>query len=452
MTCPNDFSSRTSYYIQCAIPRAISRIRDNSGRSPFQAREFLLERLKFNDNSSNSYSDSYYLATLMSGLASAISANPLPVARSDDDLTHDPDDPTFHASCLEEIDRYRRLDEWIPSYHNILSRTALDCTQMLAKSSLIPLNPASFLQYTAEGHFPSLRLTAFTNLLSLGTFKSPPILRWFFFVLSTDPSPYIRTNLMLLLGPILGALAIGESLPPKPSHDEVANGGLIIEQEASTESRAADLARRQTVIGAKAALVAEIGSIEALKTALWSAIESPAISLQMQLDLLDICSWLYTPQDSMVVVLKYPRYWTCQKTGKGKLTFTASGAVRTELHKETWRPPSAMVPKPTATNTGNASSAAPHPPLKREGSSSGPKRPFIKPPKPEKMSIPKPVSQSVSSGSAAEGGPASAGLQQPQTPATPATPGLDAEGKPKIRLKFKFGGGGGGGGAGSSPA
>ena len=445
MTRPNDFSSRTSYYIQCAIPKAISKIRDNSGRSPFKSREFLLEKLKFNDNSANFYSDAHYLATLMSGLASAISANPLPIARSDDDLTHDPDDPTFHAACLEEIDRYRRLDEWIPSYHNVLSRTALSCTNILAKNSLIPFNPASFVQYTADGHFSSLRLTAFTSLLSLGTFKSPPILHWFLFVLSTDPSPHIRTNLMLLLGRTLGALAVGESLPSKPFHDEVANGGLIIEQEASTETRASDLARKQTIVGAKAALVSEIGSLEVLKKELWSAIESRTISLQMQTELLDICSWLYTPQDSVVVVLKYPRYWNCRKTGKGKLTFTASGAVRTELHKETWRPPSAAAPKSAAVNSANGASAVPHPPLKREGSSGGPGRPFLKPPKPQKISMPRPVLQSMPSTSAMEGVGASSAVQQSQTPSTPATPGVDAEGKLKIRLKLKVGGGSGGG-------
>lgn len=458
MTRPNDFSCRTSYYIQCAIPRAIAKVRDNSGRSPFKVREFLLEKLKFNDNSANAYSDAHYVATIMSGLASAISSNPLPIARSDDDLTHDPDDPIFHASCLEEIDRYRRLDEWIPSYQNLLSRTALDCTYMLAKSSLIPLNPASFLQYTAEGHFPLLRLNAFTNLLSLGTINSAPILRWFLFVLSTDPSPQIRSNLMFLLGHVLGALAIGESLPPKPPNDEAANGGLIIEQEASTESRAADLARKQTILGAKAALVAEIGSLEVLKEGLWSAIESPTISLQMQLELLDICSWLYTPQDKMIIVLKYPHYWTCRKTGKGKLTFTASGAVRKTRHEETWRPPSAAVPKWAAAGGGSSAAAAtvsgssttPRPPINHEGSSSGPKRPILKPPKPGRISMPKPVLQHVPSGGAVGAGHACGGGQQPQTPGTPATPGLDAEGKPKIRLKLKVGGAGGG--AGSPPA
>jgi len=53
MTRSNDFSNRTSYYIQSAIVQAVAKIRDASGKSPFSVRNFLFEKLKFNDNSNN---------------------------------------------------------------------------------------------------------------------------------------------------------------------------------------------------------------------------------------------------------------------------------------------------------------------------------------------------------------------------------------------------------------
>ena len=53
MTRSNDFSNRTSYYVQCAIIQAIAKIRDASDNSPFSVRNFLFEKLKFNDNSNN---------------------------------------------------------------------------------------------------------------------------------------------------------------------------------------------------------------------------------------------------------------------------------------------------------------------------------------------------------------------------------------------------------------
>lgn len=53
MTRSNDFSDRAAYYIQCAIPRAIAKIRDGNGSAPLRIKSFLLEKLKFNDNSNN---------------------------------------------------------------------------------------------------------------------------------------------------------------------------------------------------------------------------------------------------------------------------------------------------------------------------------------------------------------------------------------------------------------
>lgn len=56
MTRSNDFTSRTSFNIQCAIIQGIAKIRDVSDKSPFSVRNFLFEKLKFNDNSNNEVS------------------------------------------------------------------------------------------------------------------------------------------------------------------------------------------------------------------------------------------------------------------------------------------------------------------------------------------------------------------------------------------------------------
>lgn len=331
MTRSNDFSDRTAYYVQCVIPQAIAKVRDNIGRAPFRVRTFLLEKLRFNDNSNNEvsicdsmcrliligfkYSDCHYVATLMSALAEALSSKPAP---SDDTFEmdiEDGDDLRFHRTCLDEIDRYRRLDEWIPSYHNILSTTALDCTRLLAKAGTIQNNPADFLQYTQDGTSDELRVNAFTNLMDLGMCKNNAILRWLLFVLGTDPSPYIREQMFRIFAKALGGIAIGDT-SSRETAAATQNEGLIIEQESSTEARQADLARKQTILGALAALKAEMGANAVLKAALWEAVTSPVISLKEMGDLLLVCSLLYTPVTSMEVRLEYPRYWKCRNNGK----------------------------------------------------------------------------------------------------------------------------------------
>lgn len=49
----NDFSDRTTYLIQSAIPKAMSRIRDTNDKVPMSVRRFFVDKMKFNDNTNN---------------------------------------------------------------------------------------------------------------------------------------------------------------------------------------------------------------------------------------------------------------------------------------------------------------------------------------------------------------------------------------------------------------
>ena len=313
----------------------------------------------------------------MRALADALAARPPPAVRAFDDFEDDGDNEIFHNACLDEIDRYRRMDEWIPSYHNILSTTALDCKRILAKAGIIDTRPADFLQYTPDGTSECLRLKAFENLMGLGMIKNDAILRWFLFVLGTDPSPYAREHMLQIFGRTLGAIAIGEHLEDAKAQEAAQQDGLVIEQESSTEARQADLARKQTVLGALNALKDEISSNTVLKREIWNAISSPTLSLQQMGDLLDICDLLYTPETSMVVALKYPRYWTCTKIGKGKVLFSPSSRIRTTLMPKRPKllPPTHSFSQPSIKRENSIPSSAMGPPLKLKFG--GPKKPTL---------------------------------------------------------------------------
>ena len=56
MTRSNDFSDHQSYLVQCAIPNAISKVKDNEGKAPMRVKRFFVDKLKFNDNSNNEVS------------------------------------------------------------------------------------------------------------------------------------------------------------------------------------------------------------------------------------------------------------------------------------------------------------------------------------------------------------------------------------------------------------
>jgi transcription initiation factor TFIID subunit 2 len=447
ITVSNDFSDRAAYYVQCAILRSVSTIRDGARRSPYPAREFLYNKLRENDNSNNEFSDCYYVAALMRGLAEAQASAPL---RDVDDVQmdlDDADDYRFHQRCIDEIDRHRRIDEWIPSYHNVVSIAALDCKRILAQVGSIPKRAAEFLQYTQEGTYEELRVNAFSNLVALGFLKDDYILRWFLYALSHDPSPYARTRLQAQLGVYLGSVAIGEDVKSSTNEPAITQvGGLIIEQDtnATTDARAADLARKQTIPGALAALKVELATNETLKSAIWDAINAPIITVSEMSSLLEVCDILYEPQTSMVVRLPLPRYWSVHNlgpiaAGNGKkkqhiLAFRRTQKLRTKPVQRRLQ-----LPAPgsgSGTSTGFRSGGTTQPPLVKRESSGGVNKPSLK----IKIGAPK-RTPSISGQSTM--GPPTGGIQRSDSvtsaggASTPGTPGVSGGGK--IKLKFNFG-------------
>ena len=228
----------------------------------------------------------------------------------------------FHNACLEEIDRYRRMDEWIPSYHNILSVTALDCKRRLVKAGATTIHLTDFLQYTRDSTSDNLRLKAFEVMVELGLIQQEIILRWFLMVLGTDPSPYVRERMLQLFGKFLAALAIGEISVATIQAAEMTAAPLAVEddgltmEETSTDARRKAMDRTRTIPGALDALKEEGSGNEVLKKGLWDVLSSPAMSLQEMGELLDICSLMYDANSSLIVKLRYPRYWKCHKFGK----------------------------------------------------------------------------------------------------------------------------------------
>jgi len=286
---------------------------------------------------------------LMSCLADTLTAPN--EQRYRNDFEDDDEEEIFVKDAINEIERYRRIDEWIASYQNVFSVTALDCLLRLCKSKTIQAKLADFLQYTRTGNSDMLRLKGFACLAELGTLKIDAVMHYFLFNLSTDSSPYIRNEIYRRLGKGLALIAMGEH--QAQSQRQIV-GDLIIEQEGlATENRQADIARRQTIPGALAALKGELGGREGLKQALWAAVTSPYISVHEISDLLELCSFLYEPETSLVVTLKYPRYYRVQHVGHGVLRFSRTDRYRTKPL------PPLQIPPPTPVATAPPSTKAP---------------------------------------------------------------------------------------------
>ncbi|KAL4957846.1 hypothetical protein BDW69DRAFT_155436 [Aspergillus filifer] len=458
MTRSNDFSDRAAYVLQLVIPEAISRVRDVSGKTPMRVKQFLYDKLKFNDNSNNEYSDNYYVATLMRSLCHAMLGRP--ETRSDDVNDFDMEavmeaqaEEQLEKDAIAELDRYRRMDEWSSSYQNLYSRAALHCQMQLMQAKIAEVDVMQFLPYTRVGTYDLLRLDAFECLVELDIFKTPDLLRWFLFTMSNDPSVWLRWRLHNLFGKALAPVAFGYGATNEPAP---AADGLIIEQESSTEVRQADLARRQTVTGALAALKAEVSGDQVLKECLWAACGSPIIGVLELSELTDLCRVIYDPITTKRVALKYPRYWGVKHQGKGQLHFFRTSKIRTSLNpskdtstssskrkrEDTGLPSTGLKvtfkqPKPNSHSHGSASASAstPRPSHSHSagsgaGSASASGSGSVSTHRqPTKLHIPNLAALQAQRAQQAQ----QQSQQTAQTPATPATPGGG------LKLKLKIG-------------
>ncbi|KAI1459485.1 hypothetical protein F4805DRAFT_420435 [Annulohypoxylon moriforme] len=325
---PNDFSDKRQYLVRCAIIGAIARVRGEDGKCPKEVRRFILDQLLHNDNGYNIYSDQPYICRLIEALA--ISQIPDdkakqkksvpfgPIDGDEDEVMAEPVDTEpeeFRDLVLEEIDRFRRMDEHSPSFENCFTIAALDAYCRLMKADVMERNPARFIEYLQDRNFDTVRIKACECLVEIGMLTNKHFLRMFLLLASTDPSPFVRDRVFKALCRGLASIAIGEGVeleekaPTQPAED-----GLIVEQDdAVMEANKIAKARKEDLSVALAALKAETTDNEDLQEAIWKAMHSPVLTTTEQLKFLDLCSVLFNEDQSLMMCFPYPSYWKAER-------------------------------------------------------------------------------------------------------------------------------------------
>ncbi|CAK9784528.1 unnamed protein product [Cutaneotrichosporon oleaginosum] len=215
---PNDFSNFAQYFLKKSMITAMCELRDPHTRMVWRhVRRLLLELLQQNDNSLNEYSESHYLATVISAIGSAFSAGTniaTNLTERDKEL-----DAQMFREAMDANERAITVDRLVPSYHNVVTQAGL---QAQMKSILVGQrtnDPRMFLHYTREGNYEPLRLMAFDCLLlckSPG--RSQSLAQYLFHVIREDYSLTVRRHVARAFSEsILMTLAVGEvhmSAPP----------------------------------------------------------------------------------------------------------------------------------------------------------------------------------------------------------------------------------------------
>ncbi|KAI8312847.1 Transcription initiation factor TFIID subunit 2 [Colletotrichum sp. SAR11_59] len=312
----NDFTDKKQYIVQCALPMAIAKIRDSTGKCPEPAQRLLLKELATNKNDNNPYSADFYNSKILDALATSL----VPEKRRDSgdqmDLDTSVDERAVLVEVLAEVDRHRRMDEWNSSYQNIYTTTALECWRKLMKAGVIPKSPINFWQYLQDGTYDLVRIKAFECLVDLGFMMEMPVFRLLLSVISTDRSPFVRHKVIDIFCTGLAALAFGEQSQPKlpargPIGDELQ---VDFDTEARTQERRKQFARKQDVNVALAALRTEMEEQysdheQALQKTVWKALNAEVLGRAEKITLLQLCGTMFDVADRWTVTLNFPKRW-----------------------------------------------------------------------------------------------------------------------------------------------
>ncbi|KAF8140663.1 hypothetical protein EV363DRAFT_1313061 [Boletus edulis] len=215
---PNDFSDLSEYFVRKALVHAISQVRFENGKTPTVVRQFLVDQLRYNDNTANPYSDAFYICTLISTAACATVSIASPergeLLKEEVRSEQSAEDINLLKQVVDEISRYRSMDRLIPSSHNVVTIAALEV-------SPLALHAVQLIYGLNSGNYTQVRIAAFDGLF-MSKWYTPTIMRYVLAMMANDPSRVIRRHvarsacqslaLLVSMGEMKNALKDSESL------------------------------------------------------------------------------------------------------------------------------------------------------------------------------------------------------------------------------------------------
>lgn len=296
----NDFSDAADYFLQRALIHAISRVRNPDGRTPPQVKRFLINLLRYNDNSTNHFVDDFYLAGAINAVASAfIPVDSAMAASQDPDAANEDSFLLTHA--IGEVERLQALDRLVPSYHNVITLASLDFQVAMMLANLKPRDLQLFFTYTRQGNFTPVRIAALNCLLLVGNLDHRIISRYCFAILSLDESRIVKRALAralcegLAVGMSTGVFGVGGLRGPE---------ALLIEED-SGQVNSAEKARDAELEAMLKTLKKEIGRSAGVREGFLSALLAPNVDVEARWALLKLAELLFRPAEEKDLPLQH---------------------------------------------------------------------------------------------------------------------------------------------------
>lgn len=317
----NNFSDLAAYFVQKAVPQALSRIRDQTtGRCPPEVCSFILDLIRYNENSENPYSDSYYMVNLLESAANTlrpISGETRDFAVRGNLTMFDSDEfRQYVVDVVGEIDKCQRLDRWVPSHERIVTTAAMKMEELLVLAGYGEPRMDKLLMATHPDEPAYVRIVAISSLLRLGGYRSPATMRYITETLLRESSAKIKLGVLNSLKSLMGHVAVA---------------GQYSEDVDVRKLRQVALARK-TVRKAIPLLRETLGEIAPLREALWKALTSPKTGTYNKRILLEICQTLFPSEAKLVARMRAPNIFMLSM--KRKRDFVMVAKYRSVLKKQ----------------------------------------------------------------------------------------------------------------------
>ncbi|OXC60064.1 hypothetical protein LQV05_005617 [Cryptococcus neoformans] len=208
---PNDFSNFADYFVKKSLIAAMADLRDPATRVVWRhVRITLLDLLRLNDNTSNQYSDSFYLAAVITAISNAFTVGS--AAQGMLSETEIESEQLLQKEATDVLDRAMTVDRLMPSYHNVVTKAGLEAQMKSILAGQRTNDSRELLSYTREGNFEAIRMVAFDGLLLCKPpGRSPAVDKYLLDVITNDQSLTIRRFVARNLSEsILVSLALGE--------------------------------------------------------------------------------------------------------------------------------------------------------------------------------------------------------------------------------------------------
>nr|XP_018260330.1 transcription initiation factor TFIID subunit 2 [Kwoniella dejecticola CBS 10117]OBR82488.1 transcription initiation factor TFIID subunit 2 [Kwoniella dejecticola CBS 10117] len=213
---PNDFSNFSDYFVKKSLIATMPDLRDMATRTVWKnVRVILLDLLKLNDNTGNAYSDSYYLAAVITAIGNAFTFGSTQQSLNEDEREAE---MALLRESTDALDRVMTMDRLVPSHHNLITKAGLQTHIKSILAGQRTNDARLLLSYTREGNFEPIRLVAFDGLLLCKPpGRSLAVDRYLIDVIRADNSLTIRRHVARGLSEsILMTLALGEIQVPQP--------------------------------------------------------------------------------------------------------------------------------------------------------------------------------------------------------------------------------------------